>query len=158
MGGLHGNPSRSIPRMIAPPPEVTNSSVVTAEQWQNLAQYIHEVLWQKPATYVINAVSQSTSRSFATTSTGDTYTQPALIADASIPYIGIATGRPYSSNSTITFGISGVCSVAIAQQSRVDTFYSSSVEPIPKLVTGRTFYAQLYRVAGCVTYFLGRPT
>lgn len=144
--------------MISPPPEVTNESIVTAEQWQNLAQYIHEVLWQKPATYLINSVSQSSSRSHTTVSTGDTYTQPSLIYDGSISYVGLATGRPYNSNSAITFGISGVCAVAIAQQCRTDTFYVSANEPIPLLPTSRTFYAMNARAAGCVTYFLGRPT
>lgn len=142
--------------MINPPAEVSNDAVVTAEQWQNLAQYIHEVLWTRPYTYVINVVSQSTSRATTTASTGDTATQPTLDV-AERPYIGVATGQAYNSTATATFGLQSVCDCKISMQARVDTFFVDTTEPVPVLPNGKTFYQLKVRTAGCITYFLGRP-
>lgn len=139
--------------MISAPPYVTNESVVTADQWQQLVDFIDEATWARPSTVVRLLVSQTPSTSWSATTEQSVGGDPYLYADSSCFYTQLAFGRIVSGQSDVSFGMPMSTITASMSGFRV-TQKSSNTEPV-EYFTGTVRTAAARTSAGS-TFFLGR--
>jgi len=143
--------------MLSAPPYVTNESVVTAEQWQALAHYIHQRLWARPSTIVECHLSWTTGRTWSNGSQDATLANLYLSSSNTLGYDFLPLGRIVTSSTSTTFGQSVKPAYIYAQNGSAQLSQTSaSTEPVVGCVSG-TSYALTARRAAVYTIVLGKP-